>query len=100
VVIVDYNRLQGCGYAENILPMGKIADKFKAFNFQVVEIDGHDHLAISNAISQSSGPLCIVAHTIKGKGISFMENNNLWHYKNLDNDTYCQALKELEYLDA
>ena len=82
-VIMDVNRIQNDDHVENVLPMGPIAPKWEAFGWHVTEIDGHDMDQIVQALEASRDvtgqPAMIVAHTVKGKGISFMENNPVWH---------------------
>lgn len=96
IVIIDRNKLQGCGDTESIVPTKDLAKKFASFNWKTVVVDGHNHEQLLQAfLIESGGPLCVVANTIKGKGISFMENNNLWHYRNVNDETYAQALQEM-----
>ena len=100
-VIIDKNNFQAMGTTDEVLRLGNIEKKLQAFDFETKEIDGHDEFQIDQAISEllnskSKKPKAIVANTIKGKGISFMENNNQWHYTRLSPETYNQALKELE----
>lgn len=96
-VIVDYNKIQSFGRIEEILKLEPLNLKFQAFNCSVIEINGHSHLEIYSALNSScsSGPKVIIAHTIKGKGVSFMEDKLEWHYKSPDQKQYEQALKEL-----
>ncbi len=99
ILFIDRNRLQGCGSDSDILNLDNIQNKFIAFNWETIEINGHNHDEIINALTMNTTkPLCIIANTIKGKGISFMEHNNLWHYKNIQEDNYKEATKELGYL--
>jgi len=102
VVIIDRNKLQSINSTEDTLSLEPFAKKWMAFNWNVVEIDGHDHQEIFNACRSqpSGGPLCIIANTIKGKGVSFMENNVLWHYRSPKGDEYNAAMIELEKSDA
>jgi len=83
--IIDYNKLQGMGPISEINELEPLADKWKSFGWSVREIDGHDHKQIMNALSdlpyKTCVPSLIIAHTIKGKGVSFMENKALWHYR-------------------
>ncbi len=100
VVIVDENGFQAMGRTDEVLRLGNVADKFKSFDFETLEVDGHDEQAIDAALRQlhasaSTQPKALVAHTVKGKGVSFMEHNNIWHYTRLNADTYAQALAEL-----
>lgn len=97
MVIVDKNDFQAMGRTEEILHLGSIRSKFESFGFEVVDVDGHDELAINVAInhlwqSNSKAPKALIAKTIKGKGVPFMEHNNIWHYTRLDAETYAQAL--------
>lgn len=97
--IVDKNGLQNDGYCQDIMPSGSIADKFRAFGWETVEIDGHDMAAVVNALRQAAGavgrPTCIVANTVKGKGVSFMENKREWHGKAPSEAEYSRAVLEL-----
>lgn len=97
--ILDYNGLQIDGEVEKIMGVAPIADKFRAFNFSVLEIDGHDYAQIDAAFTfakaKKDRPTMIVAHTIKGKGVSFMENNYTWHGKAPNKEQYEQAIAEL-----
>ncbi len=99
VVIVDYNHIQSLTWVEDTLRLEPLADKWRAFGWDVVEIDGHDHGAIRDACQDRTRgegrPTCILAHTTKGKGVSFMENNNLWHYRTPDENEYPRACEEL-----
>jgi transketolase len=97
-VIIDHNKLQGMGQCEDIIELLDLACKWKAFGWEVLEIDGHDYNEIEIALRHrhNSKPCCIVAHTVKGKGISFMENEIAWHYKSPQDDDYRIALLELE----
>ena len=98
IAIIDRNRLQIDGETEKVKPLDNLADKIKAFNWNVLEIDGHDILSIYSAIEQakhSDLPTAIIANTIKGKGVSFMENNAGWHGKAPAKDDYEKAMLEL-----
>jgi transketolase len=97
--IVDYNKFQSDGQSENILKSDSLADKWRSFGWDVMEVDGHSIDEIYTAIQRSSesvAPRVLIAHTIKGKGVSFMENNNVWHHNRLTKSLYELALKELE----
>lgn len=99
VVIIDRNRLQSLDDTENTIALEPFADKWKAFNWDVLEINGHNHQEIENALSVSSKkekPLVIIANTTKGKGVSFMENSVLWHYRSPQGEEYIAAMKELQ----
>ena len=88
----------GNGCTENIKALDPLNEKLKAFNWNVIEIDGHDINAVYNAIESakaSDKPSVILANTIKGKGISFMENNAGWHGKATNDEEFEKAMKEL-----
>lgn len=87
-VIIDANGLQAMGSCKNVLELEPLPSKFESFGFQVVECYGHDIIELDNAIrSKVKGkPLAVVARTIKGKGVSWMENNNEWHYRRLNDE--------------
>ncbi len=100
MVIVDENGFQAMGSTQDVLKLGSIQAKFESFGFEALTIDGHDQAAIDGAITQlwsnnSMSPKALIAKTIKGKGVPFMENNNIWHYTRLDPETYAQALSEV-----
>jgi len=99
-VIIDRNGLQACGKTEEILGLENLHEKFKAFNWQVIETDGHDCKRLENILKQvpliSYKPTCVIAETIKGFPISFMKGEYSWHYLNLDKTLLNKALKELE----
>lgn len=100
--IIDSNGFQSDGESSVIVNMSSIAGKFESFGFCVTEIDGHDENQIYEAYVLHSGdrPKAIVANTIKGKGISFMEGNNTWHHNRLIDEMYCNAMEELESCDG
>lgn len=83
--IVDYNKWQATGRSNEILALSPLVDKWKAFGWETHEIDGHDMAVIVKTLAQktagSGKPVAIIAHTVKGKGISFMEDDNNWHYR-------------------
>ncbi|WP_025209158.1 transketolase [Hippea sp. KM1] len=100
VAIVDYNNLQSDSNCDNVTALSPLNEKWKAFGWHVLEINGHDFKEIENAFKvarRTKGkPTCIIAHTIKGKGVSFMENNPAWHgSRGLTEEELRQALKEL-----
>lgn len=84
-VMIDFNKWQATGRSREILSLDPMADKWRAFGWDVVEIDGHDMPQIVNTLAKfpasNSKPTAIVAHTVKGKGVSFMEDDNNWHYR-------------------
>lgn len=98
VVIVDHNKLQSLDLCENTMELIDLAAKWKAFGWNVREVDGHDHAALRTALTlkNEDKPLCVIAHTVKGKGISFMEGQVLWHYRDPQGEFYEQAVRELE----
>lgn len=99
IAIVDRNKLQIDGCTENVMSLGNVAEKIKSFGWEVVEIDGHDLNQIYEAVEQgkkSNKPFAIVANTIKGKGVSFMENQAGWHGKAPNDEQLAQALEELQ----
>ena len=99
IAIIDRNRLQIDGCTENVMALDNLNDKLKAFNWEVLEIDGHNFDEIYNAVEQAkkcNKPCAIIANTTKGKGCSFMENKAEWHGKAPNNEQLEQALNELE----
>jgi transketolase len=100
VAIIDYNKLQSLTTVEKTLRMEPLADKFKAFGWCAREVDGHDHATLTTHLSntpwEQSQPSVLIAHTIKGKGVSFMENRVEWHYRSPNDKQMAQALSELE----
>ncbi len=99
VAIVDYNKIQSLGTVKEVLDLEPLAAKWQAFGWAVREIDGHDFEQIEHSLlnvpAEPGKPTCIVAHTVKGKGVSFMENKLLWHYRAPDSEEMCKALAEL-----
>jgi len=99
VAMVDYNKIQSLGPVSEVLELAPLADKFRAFRWAVREIDGHNHDEIRAALDalpwESGRPNCLIAHTVKGKGVSFMENKLLWHYRSPNAEQLQQALREL-----
>jgi len=100
IVIVDNNGFQAMGSTDEVMGLGSIEAKFLAFGFDAVTIDGHDEsvidLAYNDMKSQRNGkPKAIVAKTVKGKGVSFMENDNIWHYTRLSPENHAQAVHEV-----
>jgi transketolase len=99
VAIVDYNKIQSLGRVEDVLDLEPMADKWRAARWAVREIDGHDITQIQDVFAslpfEPGKPNCVIAHTVKGKGVSFMENDLLWHYRSPDPDEYAKAMQEL-----
>lgn len=101
IAIIDRNGLQIDGETEKVMSLNPLDEKLKAFGWNVVEIDGHDFNQILSALEQSKTsdkPFAIIANTVKGKGVSFMENNAGWHGKAPNDEQFEQALKELEMI--
>ncbi len=100
VLIVDRNGLQQGDATERTVRLEPLADKFRAFGWAVAETDGHDHAALSALLGgvpfEAGKPNCVVAHTTKGKGVSFMEARAAWHHGHLSDEQLAQALRELE----
>lgn len=100
-LIIDYNHLQLDGFVKDILDVAPLAEKFKAFGWHVLEIDGHDMPVVLKTLKDARGnrtdkPTCIVAQTVKGKGVSFMEKNPEWHGVAPKPEQVEAAVKELE----
>lgn len=99
VAIVDYNKMQALGYTKDIINLEPLSQRWSSFGWGVREIDGHDYGQILGACESapfSKGkPTVIIAHTVKGKGVSFMEDKLLWHYRAPDDKEYEAALREL-----
>jgi transketolase len=97
-VVIDHNKMQSLDFCENTIELIDLGAKWRAFGWNVIEIDGHDHEQLKNALLKrhNEKPTCIVANTIKGKGVSFMENEILWHYRDPQGEAYMNAVKELE----
>ncbi|NLG98339.1 MAG: transketolase [Chloroflexi bacterium] len=100
VVIIDRNGLQITGPTEKVIGLEPLANKFQAFGYAVCELDGNDTQALVNAFDQlpfeKGKPNLILAHTVKGKGISFMENDHKWHHRVPSDEEYALALQELD----
>ena len=100
IVIVDHNKMQSLDFCENTLSLAPFAEKWKSFGWNVLEVDGHNHDALRSAFAKAKQsadkPSVIIANTVKGKGISFMEFDILWHYRfPHDGEEYDGALQEL-----
>lgn len=98
--ILDYNKIQGDNWVKNTMDLEPVADKLAAFGWQVAEIDGHDFQQIIGALKKATTtndkPTFVIAHTVKGKGVSFMENKPAWHGSNVPNkEELAKALQEL-----
>ena len=101
VAIIDYNKLQSLTTVDKTLRVEPLADKARAFGWSVRDVDGHDHMAIENLLNSCpwdrGKPSFLIAHTTKGKGVSFMENSIEWHYKSPNTEQLTLALKELNH---
>ena len=100
IMLVDYNRLQALGKSKEIIDLESLKEKLELFGWRAAEVDGHDQKAVYESLRDL--PLCcnkpsaVIFHTIKGKGVSFMENDYKWHYGGLTSDLCEKAIKELE----
>jgi transketolase len=100
IAIVDYNKIQSLKAVAETIALEPFADKWRAFGWTVTEVDGHDHSALEAAFTQlpavNGRPTCVLAHTVKGKGVSFMEHSVLWHYRTARGEELAAAIRELE----
>lgn len=100
VAVVDYNKIQSLDLVANTLALEPFADKWRAFGWHVVEADGHDHAQLAAALggvpAVPGRPTAVLCHTTKGKGVSFMENTVLWHYRTARGAEFDAAIAELE----
>lgn len=101
ICIIDHNKMQSLDFCENTIALSPFGEKWKAFGWNVIDIDGHNHdelrESFKTAMASACKPTVIIANTIKGKGISFMENNILWHYRfPHDGDEYDSSVAELK----
>jgi len=105
VVILDKNQVQQTGKVKDVMDIGNAAEKWKAFGFNVLEINGHDMKECVSALDKATSfnnnkPTIIVSNTIKGKGVSFMELNHKFHGKSPNEEEYKKAIKEIEGIDV
>ena len=100
-VVVDANGQQAMGRTSEVLDLEPLAEKFRAFGFHALECDGHDPRALDRALGGPAAgkPRAVIARTIKGRGVSFMEDNNEWHYRRLTQELLEQARRELAEVD-
>ena len=101
ILIVDENGFQAMGTTDEVMRLGDLAAKLRAFNVETRCVDGHDESALAETLTallatESAGPKAIVARTVKGHGVSFMAGHNAWHYTRLTSETYRAALAELQ----
>lgn len=94
--IIDHNKLQSDGLVSEVMSLDSLAAKMNAFGCRTLEVDGHSIEQLSNAIdTYDDKPIAIIANTIKGKGVSFMENNAQWHYASMSENQFKQAIEEI-----
>jgi transketolase len=100
IAIVDYNKIQSLAPVSETLALEPFRAKWESFNWRVVETDGHDHEQLAKSLAPSGGsvmsPTVVIANTVKGKGVSFMENTVLWHYRTARGEEFDRARRELE----
>jgi len=98
-VIIDYNKMQALGFTKEIINLDPLSSKWKAFDWQVKEVDGHNPKDLVKILSvipfKKNKPSVVIARTLKGKGVSFMENDILWHYRAPNQEEYKNALEQL-----
>jgi transketolase len=103
VAIIDYNKIQSLAPVPETLALEPFADKWRAFGWEVREVDGHDHGALQKNLSTApwteGKPSVLICHTVKGKGVSYMENTVMWHYRTAKGADFDKALAELEAAD-
>jgi len=99
ILIVDYNKIQSLGTVKEVIDLHPLKEKFEAFRWETYEVNGHEYQALkdifNNAQASNGKPKVIIAHTVKGKGISFMEDKLLWHYKSPSEAQFNEAINEL-----
>jgi transketolase len=99
VAVVDYNKIQSFGTVKEVLDLEPLADKWRAFGWAVREVDGHDLARVRDTLAavplEPGRPSAVIAHTVKGKGVSFMEDRLAWHYQSPTGEQLAQALREL-----
>ncbi|CDN94597.1 transketolase [Agrobacterium tumefaciens] len=105
VAIIDYNKIQSFGRVCDVMNLEPLVDKFRAFNWEVEEVDGHSTTDLLELLSRFKAsrdgkPKCVIAHTVKGKGVGFMENDLAWHYRSPSAADVEKAREELESVDA
>lgn len=99
IAVIDYNRWQATGRSDEILALAPLAQKWQAFGWSTTEVDGHDLAALRDCMRRvpdgSGRPIAVIAHTVKGKGVSFMQDDNNWHYRIPNEAEYAAAMAEL-----
>jgi len=98
-LIIDRNRIQSLTFTEETLKLEPFADKWKAFGWETRVENGHDFEKLTKAFAKSNSPICVIAETTKGKGIDFMENSVLWHYKSPGEEDVRNAFSQLKVND-
>ena len=100
IAIIDYNKLQSLTTVAQTLGVEPLGAKLRAFGWAVRELDGHDHEALRIALTdipwEPGKPSALIAHTVKGKGVSYMENSVAWHYKSPSSEQLAHAIKEIQ----
>ena len=102
IVTIDFNKIQSLAPVEETIALEPMDEKWRSFGWHVIRVDGHDHAALRRAYGEARAamgggkPIVVIADTVKGKGVSFMENTVLWHYRTARGEEYDAALKELE----
>lgn len=98
--IIDFNGQQGMGKTEDIINQNNLAERFKSFGWRVYEVDGHNFDELAGVFKKRSvdKPIAIIAHTVKGKGVSFMENKTEWHYKSPNIEQLDESIKEINVI--
>jgi transketolase len=101
ILVIDSNKFQAMGNTNEILNQDNLTEKMNVFGYQAIECNGHNREDVFNSLQKlcndkNGKPKALIANTVKGKGVSFMENNNAWHYSRLDDDLFKKAIKELE----
>ena len=100
VTLVDRNRLMIDGPTESVMALEPFADKWRAFGFQVLELDGHDFKALGEALEKAQAgrgtPFVLIANTVKGKGVDYMENEVKWHYGNMNSELSARARASID----
>jgi transketolase len=95
-LVVDCNKLQGSNRVSDLIQMSNLSERFSTFGWQAIDVDGHDCDALEEAFRRpAQAPKCVIAHTVKGKGVSIMEDDVAWHYRTPERHEVLQALREL-----